>query len=553
MNTKRTLLALLFICACAWVDGDAHAQLKSSDPPAGALLGRAPKQVALRFTEAVELAFVQLTLYDDQGRAMPSGTLSVDPHDPTRILAALPPLDHGTYTVAWQATSASDGHVTRGTFPFSVGVVSDARAAVNTTRSELALGRVVTRWMSFLGLFSWLGGALFALVVLRRDSNTASTLARSRLLTLMRWGAGVVLLAELADFVYQAASVADASWWVGLNVERWWSLLNARYGQLAATRVAASALWLLLSWVPRGRFTSATLLGTALVLARSSSGHGAALAVGNTAAVLVDGLHLLTLSAWLGGLLALLWLWPIIKPNEDSNAVTRSLWLPRFSRLALGSMGVIVASGLYGAWRHLPVWSALWTSRYGYALLAKALLLIPVLLLAAPNLFQRVPRLKQEGFKRQTLARLQRSVRLEALLAALILAFGTLLTLLPPPASVNTPSPAAFEQTQTLSYRGKALLMTLRVTPVRVGPAHVEVTLRDEAGAFLEAQRVRLSLTTLERDLGASAVTLEAGEKGRYTAEGAFFSFAGRWRVEVNARFRGQAKDAEATFELDIG
>jgi len=53
MNTKRMLLALLFICACAWVDGDAHAQLKSSDPPAGALLERAPKQVVLRFTDGV--------------------------------------------------------------------------------------------------------------------------------------------------------------------------------------------------------------------------------------------------------------------------------------------------------------------------------------------------------------------------------------------------------------------------------------------------------------------------------------------------------------------
>ncbi|GAB7032171.1 copper resistance protein CopC [Streptomyces sp. NPDC021749] len=78
----------------------------------------------------------------------------------------------------------------------------------------------------------------------------------------------------------------------------------------------------------------------------------------------VDVLHLLAVATWLGGLAALVvslyW-----GPPVERTAVRR------FSRLAFGSVLVLVATGLYQSWRQVGTWSALTGTTYGRLLLLK--------------------------------------------------------------------------------------------------------------------------------------------------------------------------------------
>ena len=94
----------------------AHAKLLSSSPADKAQLPQAPKSLSLKFSETARLAMIKLS---SGGKDIP---VAVDPSaKPSESFSlALPSLGPGTYTVQWTAMASDDGHVTKGSFSFSV-------------------------------------------------------------------------------------------------------------------------------------------------------------------------------------------------------------------------------------------------------------------------------------------------------------------------------------------------------------------------------------------------------------------------------------------------
>jgi copper resistance protein C len=93
-----------------------HAKLLATVPSADAQLPASPKTLSLSFNEEVHLAVLRLTA---GGKDIP---LTLDRAAPaaSHISVALPPLPAGKYQAQWSALSADDGHVTKGTFSFTV-------------------------------------------------------------------------------------------------------------------------------------------------------------------------------------------------------------------------------------------------------------------------------------------------------------------------------------------------------------------------------------------------------------------------------------------------
>ncbi len=83
----------------------------------------------------------------------------------------------------------------------------------------------------------------------------------------------------------------------------------------------------------------------------------------------VDVLHLLAVAVWLGGLSTLL-VALYRAPSLEESAVQR------FSRVAFGSVAVLVVTGIYQSWRQLGSWSALTDTWYGQLLLIKVGLVV---------------------------------------------------------------------------------------------------------------------------------------------------------------------------------
>lgn len=97
----------------------AHAQLRGADPPVGGTVSRAPAEVALLFSEAVEPRFCTVRVESADGAQVDKGDLHVMPDDPRRLAVGLGPLPAGEYRVVWRAISV-DTHRTQGRFSFTV-------------------------------------------------------------------------------------------------------------------------------------------------------------------------------------------------------------------------------------------------------------------------------------------------------------------------------------------------------------------------------------------------------------------------------------------------
>src|SRR5690606_7626138 len=114
-----------------------------------------------------------------------------------------------------------------------------------------------------------------------------------------------------------------------------------------------------------------------------------ALGKGRGPAILADVLHTLSASLWTGGILALVAVVGPISIGLDATLRRHVLsrLLPRFSTVALVSWSTLALTGIYASWLHVGSLDALVSTGYGRALLVKLAILVPILVIAAFNLF----------------------------------------------------------------------------------------------------------------------------------------------------------------------
>lgn len=162
-----------------------------------------------------------------------------------------------------------------------------------------------------------------------------------------------------------------------------------------------------------------------LLLAYSfrSAGHVSIL---SPLAQLAIVLHVLAFAAWIGSLLPLYWLTRRVGGAELH-------WLMhRFGNHARLILVALVASGLLLLWELLQTPAELWQTAYGQLLGVKILLVAGLMGLAATNRFRLVPHLASQP---EGTARLARTIRLEMVVAVLIMAVTAYLSTLVGPAT----------------------------------------------------------------------------------------------------------------------
>ena len=113
---KNALIALIVTGIVVAGPCLAHAKLLSSSPSDKAQLAQAPKSLTLKFSEAEQLAVLKLVR---DGTEIPV-PLDKGAKAGQTFTLTLPTLTPGNYTVQWSAMAADDGHVTKGSFSFSI-------------------------------------------------------------------------------------------------------------------------------------------------------------------------------------------------------------------------------------------------------------------------------------------------------------------------------------------------------------------------------------------------------------------------------------------------
>ena len=359
----------------------------------------------------------------------------------------------GVYTVSWKAISATDGHLTSGSFPFAIGNGNTAALAAQTqkTNAQLPASALISKWMLMASLALMVGQFSFIKLVWKPTLRSFSEPFSSQISEPPVWSmfyqiALVGLLLGLGLSI-----LSDAGQSTGNELAWPWApetarvVIDTRIGVIWLIRLglAMISVWLVKSRPSSWKRWAGFIAGLALLLSISLTAH-AATEAHPTLPVLSDWLHLIGMSFWLGGLTYLLTGLREIR-NLEGVLKTRltSICIERFSLTALVSVSVIGITGLYAAYLRVGSIQALYTSIYGDALLIKQVFVGLLLVLAAINLLYISPRLKKArlgGLNETTLApHFGKTILAEIILGGLLLLSVSLLTYLPP-AKISPPS-----------------------------------------------------------------------------------------------------------------
>ena len=193
-----TLAASLVLPAAAW----AHAALLQTTPVASRIVNTPPKQVLLRYSEAVEPRFAIVSVTNAAGDKETAGAPSRSPANADALVVPLKKLAEGWYLVYWRVISV-DGHPVRGAFTFAVGPNAGPapQFAIPSISETAATPRLVTaRWLAFLSLMAAIG--LFVLrIVVARPVVARVPGTRLRAVTIAFGTASVVALLTIPVYV----------------------------------------------------------------------------------------------------------------------------------------------------------------------------------------------------------------------------------------------------------------------------------------------------------------------------------------------------------------
>jgi copper transport protein len=411
----RRLLLLAFLAALALpAHAYAHATLEKTMPGFEQRLHTSPRLLTLKFDQYIKAVPGSVKLYSGQGVVPLKGVRD----DGRMLLAALPRLARGGYTVRWHALSG-DGHVVSGVFTFGVGArapaPTDAFGSSGPTRTE-----DVVRWLYFLGLALLVGGLAFRLLVARRPLP-------QRFFAVTGVGAVATLNVGIAAFLLRAEDALQLPFGRMLYGDLS-PIARTRFGTAFIAMTLGFALvtaLLFLAWLTeRDAFLwPAFLLGLGFASGLSLSGHSAADAGSSWKSELADWVHLSAACLWIGGLVQLVAVvWPLL-PELRRPA------LLAFSRLATVCVGVLLLAGVYLAILRLPQLSDLWTTGYGRVLLVKIGLVCLAFAWGGLHKLRAVPVVARDG----TLPRLRASLAGESMVGMIVLLVAAILVNANPP------------------------------------------------------------------------------------------------------------------------
>lgn len=302
---------------------------------------------------------------------------------------------------------------------------------------------MIVRWLHLASCVGLVGACVMLLLAGRSDRPTARAWARR----VLGWSAALVLLAlasglgmlmeRAALFEGRAGAAFEPAALLRVLLEthggRVWAARHGLLLLLGAFLTLRADVERAADWrAVRGETTALGLLALGLL---GFSGHAAAAEPDVVAAIAIDAVHLVAAGIWIGGLLPLtLLLWAAgVEAGADARpyAVRAAR---RFSRWALGAVGVLMISGAGNAMTHVAGVPGLVGTPYGRLLVGKLLLLVPLLGLGAWNRLRVLPALAGDGASvgRPAMRQLGRFVLAEAALGAVVLGLVAAMALTPP-------------------------------------------------------------------------------------------------------------------------
>ena len=537
----------------------AHPFLLDSEPGQGQNAPAGTTQIITNYSEAVEIGFSELRVYDANGNQVDNKDTAYNGGE-TSLIVTTPPLEDGVYTITSKVLSKIDGHLVQAAIVFGVGDVKiDSSLLEKQENSETTfIPESIARFPGLVGQTIVLGGVIVSITIwssqqtrfreVFADINEQFKIKFSKII-----GIGVI-----ATF---------ASNFIMLGVQTWrletspLDVIGTTFGTTWLIRMIITIIIIGL-WFWMEKKNEITIKGqiplliASLILIATTTmmGHGASTEL--EAPWILDYSHNLLSSIWIGGVIFFAFVaLPTITKTENSikEKITLSL-IPRFSGLFIIAIGILIITGPTLLWFLDDNVASLTDSTYGKLIIIK--IGIAAAMIGFGGMYQIKFLKNMNDLEKLNISRkISKPLKFEAGLGIALLAVVALL--------VNSSLPAGEIQSAdaiqgTFGYESvlfsENAKFDVKVLPAGIGSNTISVIvtsydnkpLADISGLKVKVSNPQKNISPIEAEVTENiqdSVT-------KYSAD-ATFGFAGNWQIELEAQ-RAENSNENAIFSLQI-
>jgi len=582
---NKLLLLAFLILVIGVPSAYAHPFLLDSEPSQAVNAPIDTTQIITKYSEAVEIDFSELKVFDSNGNQIDNGDTTYYEGESSLVITT-PPLEDGTYTVTSKVLSKVDGHLVRAAIIFGVGEAQvDVSLLESQDESETTfLPEAAARFPGIVGQTVILGSTISAIAIWgtqrKHFGKENLTLINQTYRSKFSKITGVALVGVLvSNFVMIAVQT------VRLETSPI-DVLGTTFGATWLIRMIITIILLgIWFWMERKphltnkKHVPLLIVSLALIFTTTMFGHGTASEL--VAPMILDYVHNLLASVWIGGVIffSFVILPTLAKLDWMEKEKTVLAILPRYSGMVTIALGILIITGPTLLWFLESDVTSITNSTYGLLIFAKIFLALIMIGLGAYFQFkvqrpavknlggaigagvfgfgEKPPDISKEGFEAPTIEalaskKLVKPLKASAVIGIILLGVVSLL--------VNSSLPAGEVQTadaQTATFGFSSVLFSeqakfdVSILPVGVGPNTISVVVFTIDGEPMsDVSGLKIKVSNPQRNISPIEIsTIQSSDEVTEFEGEATFGFAGTWQIEIEAQ-RTQTANESVIFDV---
>ena len=563
----------------------AHPFLLDSEPSQEVNAPIGTTQIVTKYSEAVEIDFSELKVFDSNGNQIDNRDTAYYEGENSLVITT-PPLEDGTYTVTSKVLSKVDGHLVRAAIIFGVGEAQvDVSLLESQDESETTfLPEAAARFPGIVGQTVILGSTISAIAIWgtqrkhfgKENLILINQTYRSKFSKITGAALVGVLVSNFVMIAVQTVRLETSP----IDV------LGTTFGTTWLIRMIITIILLgIWFWMERKphltnkKHVPMLIVSLALIFTTTMFGHGTASEL--AAPMILDYVHNLLASVWIGGVIffSFVILPTLAKLDWMEKEKTVLAILPRYSGMVTIALGILIITGPTLLWFLESNVTSITNSTYGFLIFAKIFLALVMIGLGAYFQFkvqrpavknlggaigagvfgfgEKSPDISKEGFEPPTIEalaskKLAKPLKASAVTGIILLGVVSLL--------VNSSLPAGEIQTadaQTATFGFSSILFSeqakfdVSVLPVGVGSNIINVIVSTVDGEPIsDISGLKIKISNPQRNISPIEISTTHASNMITKFEGeATFGFAGTWQIEIEAQ-RTQAANESVIFDV---